>query len=110
MNNKTFDTIVALAVIEHLPVAEVYAIFDTFKTKLRPQGLIFLTTPSPLAKPVLECMAAINLLDKANIAEHKHYWTKKEIFELGKKTGYSVLKYKKIQIGFNQLAIFEHSK
>ncbi|MBU1146717.1 class I SAM-dependent methyltransferase [Patescibacteria group bacterium] len=108
MEGKTFDTIVALAVIEHINVSEVYEIFKKFKEKLRPSGKIILTTPTKTAKPILNFMVHLGLADKENIAEHKHYWTKKEILDLAEKTGFKIKRYKKFQLGFNQLAIFEH--
>jgi 2-polyprenyl-3-methyl-5-hydroxy-6-metoxy-1,4-benzoquinol methylase len=109
MEGKTFDTIVALAVIEHIEMKDVYAIFSKFKSKLKPGGSIFLTTPTKMAKPVLEFMAAINIVDKENIEEHKHYWNKSEIVDLALKNGFKVKEYKKFQFGFNQHALFEHA-
>jgi 2-polyprenyl-3-methyl-5-hydroxy-6-metoxy-1,4-benzoquinol methylase len=108
MEGKTFDTIVALAVIEHINVPEVYQIFKKFKEKLKPGGKIILTTPTKTAKPILNFMTHIGLADKENIAEHKHYWTKKEIFDLAEENGFEIKKYKKFQLGFNQLAILGH--
>ena len=67
-----------------------------------------MTTPTKMAKPVLEFMAFVGIVDKDNIAEHKHYWSKKEIYDLAEKAGFVVKKYKKFQIGFNQLATLEH--
>jgi 2-polyprenyl-3-methyl-5-hydroxy-6-metoxy-1,4-benzoquinol methylase len=107
MKNKTFDTIVALAVIEHIPVGDVFSVFKSFNTKLRPDGTLLLTTPTPMAKPLLELMAFMNLLDKHNIREHKHYWTKKDIQDLAEQNGFAVKEYKKFQWGFNQMAILE---
>jgi 2-polyprenyl-3-methyl-5-hydroxy-6-metoxy-1,4-benzoquinol methylase len=109
MEGKTFDTIVALAVIEHIEIADVFSIFHKFKSKLNPGGQIFLTTPTKMAKPVLEFMAAIKIVDKENIEEHKHYWNRAEIHDLAHKNGFRVKKYKKFQIGFNQYALFEHA-
>jgi 2-polyprenyl-3-methyl-5-hydroxy-6-metoxy-1,4-benzoquinol methylase len=105
MKNKTFDTIVALAVIEHIPVGNVFDVFKSFNSKLRPDGTLLLTTPTPQAKPLLELMAFLNLLDKQNIREHKHYWTKEDIYNLAEKNGFVVIAYKKFQWGFNQMAI-----
>jgi 2-polyprenyl-3-methyl-5-hydroxy-6-metoxy-1,4-benzoquinol methylase len=105
MANKTFDTVVALAVIEHIEVDHVFSAFKEFRIKVRPNGIIFLTTPTPLAKPLLEFLAYINVLDRHNIEEHKHYWTKEEIERLAKENGFAVKKYKTFQMGFNQLAI-----
>ncbi len=108
MEGKTFNTIVALAVIEHINVPEVYEIFKKFKERLRPDGKIILTTPTRAAKPILNFMVRLGLADKENIVEHKHYWNKKDIFNLAEKTSFRIEKYKKFQLGFNQLAIFEH--
>jgi len=108
MEDAHFDTIVSLAVIEHIPVKEVFNIFQKFSVVLNKGSRIFLTTPTKMAKPVLEFWASIGIIDKENIEEHKHYWSKKEIYDLAKKTGFVVRKYKKFQIGFNQLAVFEH--
>lgn len=105
MENKSFDTIVALAVIEHIPVNEVYRIFKKFK--LNKNGVLFLTTPTPMSKPVLEFLAFLRILDKQNIEEHKHYWNRKEIDVLARSSGFRIKTYKKFQLGFNQYAILE---
>ena len=105
MKNKTFDTIVALAVIEHIPVADVFEVFKSFKSKLRPDGTLLLTTPTPRAKPLCELLAFLHLLDKENIREHKHYWTKEDICNLAEQNGFTVKAYKKFQWGFNQMAV-----
>lgn len=105
MHGKTFDTIVALAVIEHIRIDDVFSVFKMFRSKLRPQGHLILTTPTPLAKPVLECMAYMRIIDKHNIEEHKHYWTKDDIEELAVQNGFRVKVYRKFQWGFNQFAV-----
>ena len=108
MNGKQFDSIVALAVIEHIPVAGVFHVFEAFKKSLQPGGVVFITTPTPMAKPVLKTLAWIGLLDRQNIAEHKHYWTKKEIYELAAQSGLKIDSYSKFQLGFNQFASIKH--
>lgn len=105
MVNAYFDTIVCLAVIEHMTVLEVYEIFYKFKNILNQGGRIILTTPTRIAKPMLELMALLGIIDKINLSEHKHYWNKKEIYTLAEKSGLIIKKYKKFQLGFNQLAI-----
>lgn len=108
MKSRKFDRIISLAVIEHIDIDEVYNIFSKFKSCLNPNGLIFITTPTPQSKWVLEFLAFINLLDKGNIREHKHYWNREEIYELAKKSGFKVEKYKRFQLGFNQYAVISH--
>ena len=108
IEKHSYDTIVLLAVIEHLYVEDVYQVFTKFKKVLRPQGKIILTTPHISAKSVLEFLALVRILDKENIEEHKHYWKKYEIYALADKTGFRVEKFLKFQLGFNQFAVFSH--
>lgn len=108
MENKNIDNIISLAVVEHIDVTVVYGIFKKFKNCLLPDGRIFITTPTPPSKPVLEFLARIGLLDKENIREHKHYWNRKDIMALAEKTGFKVDEYKKFQLGFNQFAVMSH--
>lgn len=108
MAHERFDTIAMLAVMEHIAPAEVERVFGVFKAILNPGGRIFLTTPAKAAHPVLMLMAYAGLLDEHNIAEHQHYWNKKEIYDLAARNGFAVKKYKKFQLGFNQLAVLEH--
>jgi len=108
MDGVHFDTIASLAVIEHLEVGEVFDVFKKFKVILNKDGRIFLTTPTKMAKPILEFMALLGVVDKKNIEEHKHYWSEKDICELAKATGFKVKRYRKFQFGVNQLAVFEH--
>lgn len=107
MNDIHCDTIVSLAVIEHIDVKDVYTIFEKFKTILNKGGRIFLTTPTKASKPILEFLAFIGVLDKQNIAEHKHYWSKQDIYNLAEKNNFLVKKYRKFQLGLNQLAVLE---
>jgi 2-polyprenyl-3-methyl-5-hydroxy-6-metoxy-1,4-benzoquinol methylase len=108
MHNKTFDSIVLLAVIEHIEVTEVNKLFKIFKGCLRINGTLFLTTPTLASKPILELLAFLNILDKKNIEEHKHYWNKKELFALAQDAGFEIKRYHKFQFGFNQSMVLKH--
>jgi 2-polyprenyl-3-methyl-5-hydroxy-6-metoxy-1,4-benzoquinol methylase len=108
MDGKQFDTIVLLAVIEHIEVSDVHLIFNKFSKHLKKSGKILLTTPTPKSKWILELLASIGILDKQNIEEHKHYWDEKDIMDLANKNGFQLIEYKKFQIGFNQFAIMSH--
>lgn len=108
MENKTFDTIAFLAVLEHIEKYDTLTVLQKFKKALKPDGIVFLTTPTKMSKPLLEFLASVHILDKANIEEHKHYWTKEEIAELANQAGLQMVDYKKFQLGFNQMAILKH--
>lgn len=108
MAGTHFDTIVCSAVIEHINTPEVLAIFCKFKKILNQNGRIILTTPARIAKPALGLMALMRIIDRKSIAEHKHYWNKKEIYDLAERTGFIIKRHEKFQLGFNQLAVFTH--
>lgn len=106
---KTYDTIVSLAVVEHLHINEVYNIFSIFKKQLRPKGKIILTTPTPRSKPILDTFAFFHILDKQNIEEHKHYWTEQELTNLAVKSQLEIIYYDQFQLGCNQLVVMQHT-
>ena len=108
MLGRMFNTIVLLAVLEHIEVRDVPVLFKKFKDCLRKEGVIFLSTPAPVSKPVLEILAFFRLLDKKNIEEHKHYWSKNELFRLARDSNYEVIEYRKFQLGFNQYLVLKH--
>lgn len=108
MFDNTYDTIVLLAVIEHIEVSDVYKIFNEFKSILRQNGKIFLTTPTFFCLPILEGLSRIGLLSRKNILEHKHYWSRKDIFDLAEQNELKVVKYRKFQFGLNQYAVIKH--
>ncbi len=107
LKGKKFDTIVSLAVVEHIQLEQVLKIIKMLREHLNKNGRIIITTPTKRNKPVLEFLAKINLLDRENIKEHKHYWSKEELFNLAKKVDLDISHYKKFQFGLNQIIVLD---
>ncbi len=106
LESNSVDRVFSLAVIEHLNDKDLALIFSESVRILRPAGKIILTTPTPLAKPVLEFLSfRLGLISRESILEHKHYWNKRELFALMERYGCEVVKYKKFQFGMNQLLV-----
>ena len=84
------DYIVAFAFLEHIENPD-----DIIKEALRilkPGGKIILTAPTPKAKKILEFLSfKLKLVSPREIAEHKNYFTKEDLFSL-------ILKNKKIDL------------
>jgi SAM-dependent methyltransferase len=101
--DNSSDVVLSLAVIEHLldPATHVREAFRI----LKPGGVFILTTPTPLAKPVLECMAFFHLVDRDEVADHKHYFTASELKTVFEKAGFSPADThpKSFQCGLNTL-------
>lgn len=105
---EQFNTIYMLAVLEHIPLDEVEKLFKEFNRILKKGGKVVLTTPTPLAKPVLEFMAhQLKIISRAEIDDHKKYYTNKDIGEVAKECGYKIAKYKRFQLGMNSMCILE---
>ena len=102
-DDASADLVFSLAVIEHLNepkhlVEEAYRLLSTGKT-------FILTTPSPLAKPVLEFMAyVLHIIDEKEIRDHKHYFTKRELRDLLSHVGFKEVRVKWFLFGLNTIA------
>lgn len=76
--NKEFDLAISTAVIEHLE--NPWLFLEEFK---RIAKICIGTTPHKRAKPILETLAKLNLINKEHIQDHKRYFTPEELKELG---------------------------
>lgn len=79
---------------------------------LKKGGTIVMTTPTPLAKPILEFMAyTLHIINEAEIREHVHYYTRNDIEELvadlNKIVPCKMLEYKTFEIGLNSIIVIE---
>jgi len=92
--DKSFDVAFALAVVEHLGNGELFLL-----ELQRVAKAVIGTTPSPYAKPVLEFLAFLRLVNPEHIKDHKKYWSEKELRNIGYNTekfeyGLNILFYK----------------
>lgn len=100
------DCVFMLAVLEHLPM-DTFLIDEAVRI-LKTGGLFILTTPTPMAKPVLEFLSyRLHFIEEESIREHQHYYNKKELENIMAKHGCKIIKYQKFQLGFNELIIGE---
>lgn len=73
-----FDLITCLAVVEHLKNSKII-LTDAYKS-LKKNGKLILTTPSPIAKPILKFMAfKLKIISEQEIKDHKKYYSKGEL-------------------------------
>jgi ubiquinone/menaquinone biosynthesis C-methylase UbiE len=99
-----FDVVFSTAVLEHLDnynlsLKEIYRV-------LKPGGYLYLSTPDPLSKPILEFIAfKLKIIDPAEIIDHKRYFTRKNLKKELTKTGFRNITIKKLQFGLNNLYI-----
>ncbi len=102
IETDSVSVITSLAVLEHLHNPEGH-IKEAYKV-MKKGGILLLTTPTPMAKPVLEFLAyRLHILSATEIADHKHYFTPAEIEQLLEAAGFESknISIKKFQLGFN---------
>ena len=102
--SNTIDVIFMLAVIEHLDNAE--KLIEECCRMLKNGGKLVITTPTKSSKWLLELLAfKLKLLDAKNMAEHKHYFDRKEITSLLAVNGFKNVSVKTFQLGLNMLIV-----
>ncbi|WP_299224846.1 methyltransferase domain-containing protein [uncultured Psychroserpens sp.] len=104
--DESFDCIIMLAVLEHIPRSEQQSFNSEFYPFLNPEGRIIITVPSPFVDQILWVLKKMNLVEGMSLEEHYGFKTK-EVFTLFDKKKYRLIKHKKFQLGLNNLFVFE---
>jgi len=104
--NQKFDTIVLLAVIEH--IFNLKFLFSQLASLLKPKGRIVLTTPTAFGNDIIHVLGtSIGLFDKAGGQDdHIVIFNKRRLQILGSEVGLRIEVYKTFQFGCNQLVTF----
>lgn len=100
------DHVTLIAVLEHLEKPD-ELLLETRRI-LKPSGTLILTTPTPLAKPILEILAFwLGWVSKREIAEHKKYYWGGELTRKIKKAGYKNIRHSYFGIFWNNFLVAE---
>lgn len=105
LKEATVDIVTMLAVLEHLENPE--NILREIIRILKLNGFLTLTTPTVRAKSILQFLAALRIINKKAISEHKKYYSQNEIEELLLNSGFQEenLELKHFELGFNSLVL-----
>lgn len=101
--DSSVDIVSMLAVLEHL--TEVDKILLEVRRILKPGGIFFFTTPTPVAKPLLEFLAfKLGVISAEEIRDHKHYFSKKDLVDALIRAGFRQdrIKHNFFEFGLNQ--------
>ncbi len=101
-----YDTIVMLAVLEHLSHPTDF--LTRLTKKMQPQGRLVVTTPAPGYEFILTLGSRLGLFSSEAQAEHQTLIGYQELLELGIKAGLQIVKYERFLAGANQLVIYRH--
>lgn len=98
-----FDTILLIAVIEHLRRPE--WVLGQVRDVLRPEGRVIITTPTPWGDTLLRWGGRLGLFTRAALDVHERVYSKADIEQLAASSGYMVPTLRRFEFGCNWLAV-----
>lgn len=106
LGNESCDIITMVALIEHLSHPQ-EVLNECFRC-LKPAGKLIITTPTPLARPILEFLAYwLHLINEKEISDHKNYFWPKNLKQMLVRAGFNRENIKShfFELFFNNLTI-----
>lgn len=104
--DSSFNVITMMAVLEHLE--NPLEIIQEIDRVAQIGGQLVLTVPSKISKPVLEFLAyKIHIINEQEIKDHKHYYNKKDLYDLFKYTHFKIIKHYYFQLGLNNFCLLK---
>jgi 2-polyprenyl-3-methyl-5-hydroxy-6-metoxy-1,4-benzoquinol methylase len=99
-----FNLVVMTAVLEHLP--GIAPALTRLHALVAENGLLLITTPSPISRFVLHAGATVRLFARDSLSEHKNYFRKSDFQHLPE---WKLDLYKRFEFGLNQLVVLRQS-
>jgi SAM-dependent methyltransferase len=103
---EKFDTVVSLAVIEHVKKPANFLQMLASQLNSDPTARVVVTTPYPAVDWVHDVGAAIGLFSKHANEEHEDLLDRAKLETAGSQAGLKLILYKRFLFGANQLAVF----
>ncbi|MFV2043811.1 MAG: class I SAM-dependent methyltransferase [Anaerolineales bacterium] len=103
MLDREFDTVLMLAVIEHLKNPS--RLLDRIPQLLRPKGRAILTTPSPMGDTVHKLGTRIGLFSQIAAEEHETVYEPRTLIEQLIRSDLKLEHYRSFLLGGNQLFV-----
>ena len=103
LRGRQFDSIVSLAVIEHVPSVSVF--LETLKQMLRPDGRIIMTSPNASFDGVHRLGARMGFFSMDASDEHNEYVSKESMRSYCEELGLRLVLHRPFLFGANQLFI-----
>lgn len=107
---EKFDTIVALAVIEHVLTPDAFLQRLALQFRDVEDSYIVCTTPHPAVQWIHAMGAMIGLFSRHASEEHETLLNQRMLSEAGAKVGLRMVTYVRFLLGANQLAVFRADK
>lgn len=102
---RKFDTVLLLAVIEHL--VDPCFLLRQIPEHLKPAGRLVITTPSPVGDIVHRAGSRLGLFSQLAADDHEKIFSQSDLEQISADCGLRVIHYEKFLFGGNQLCICE---
>ena len=97
-----YEIVLSMAVFEHIDPFILIDILSELTDRTSKNAIIFGTTPTPLARPVLEFLSyKLKLIDESQIRDHEIYYDDFWFNKILSKTDWILSYYKTFQFGLN---------
>lgn len=107
--DQLFDAATALAVVEHIPEAELATWAKSLAGMMAPDGVMVITVPAPTVDKILHLLIALRLI--AGIEAHQHHGFKpSDLDTIFSAPQWRRRKHRRFQLGLNHLYVFERTK
>jgi SAM-dependent methyltransferase len=103
---ESFDTVVALAVIEHVKKPAYFLAELALRLTTVSGARIVVTTPHPTAEWIHDAGARVGLFSRHANEEHEQLLDREMLTDVGVAAGLRLIKYRRFLLGANQLAIY----
>jgi SAM-dependent methyltransferase len=104
-DSAPFDTITLLAVLEHIPTAQLRRFANACATHLKPGGYLLVTVPSPLVDRILDVLRWARVIDGMALEEH-HGFAEDQTPGIFAAADLDLVRRKRFQFGLNNLFVF----
>jgi 2-polyprenyl-3-methyl-5-hydroxy-6-metoxy-1,4-benzoquinol methylase len=103
LNEYRFNTVIMAAVIEHLRFPK--RVLWEVRTLLASDGLLIVTTPSPLGNLVHQIGSRIGLFYPESVVKHVQIFGRHALLSTLSGCSYQVVRYRIFSMGMNQLVV-----
>jgi 2-polyprenyl-3-methyl-5-hydroxy-6-metoxy-1,4-benzoquinol methylase len=103
---QRFDTVLILAVLEHIKDAE--GLLEECHRHMEPGGRCVITIPTPFGEKVHAFLERLSLVNPEVEEAHVKVYRLQDLERIAKEAGCEVIKHKRFQLGCNRLFVYSN--